>query len=367
MIRILHIGMSSNPGGVENFVMNIYRKIDKNKVQFDFLVDHDYPKIAYEDEILSLGGKIYREYYRRKEIFNPTRKSIKQFFGEHPEISGVHMHANTLNPMFKVLEIAKKINLPVRILHSHNSGYMKKLKLKDFLYEKYAKLKIRGTTTDLLACSNDAGKWMFKGKKYTVINNSIELEKYVYNSEKREQVRNDVGIAGDEILVGTVTRLNFQKNPMFLARTFVELCNLNSNYKLLVIGDGELKDEIKKFFEEKRVSQKVIFLGSVENVSEYLSAMDIFVFPSKFEGFGIALLEAEVSGMNCYASDTVPKEIKCTENLTFLSLEEGEKRWAEKINSGALIDNRKIDLKAFNKYSIEKNISEMEKIYVRNN
>ncbi len=365
MVRILHIGMSNNPGGVENFIMNIYRKIDRSKIQFDFLVDHNVPKIAYEDEILSLGGNIYREYYRRKEILKFGRKSIKQFFKEHPEITAVHMHANTLNPMFKVVEVAKKCNIPVRILHSHNSGYMKKLKLKDRLYEKYAKLRIGAATTDLLACSDDAGKWMFKEKKYTVIKNSIDIEKYLYNNEKRQAIRKKIEIADDETLIGTVTRLNFQKNPMFLAKIFHELCNLNSKYKLLVIGDGELKGDMKYFFEQKQILQKVIFLGSVDNVSEYLSAMDIFIFPSRFEGFGIALLEAEVSGMKCYASDTVPMEIKCSENLTFISLEDDEKRWAEKINGEPLIYDREIDLKLFDKYSIEKNISEMEKIYMR--
>lgn len=365
MVRILHIGMSNNPGGVENFIMNIYRKIDRSKIQFDFLVDHNAPKIAYEDEILSLGGNIYREYYRRKEILKFGRKSIKQFFKEHPEIIAVHMHANTLNPMFKVVEVAKKCNIPIRILHSHNSGYMKKLKLKDRLYEKYAKLRIGAATTDLLACSDDAGKWMFKEKKYTVIKNSIDIEKYLYNTEKRQAIRKEIEIADDEILIGTVTRLNFQKNPMFLAKIFHELCNLNAKYKLLVIGDGELKDDMKYFFEQKQILQKVIFLGSVDNVSEYLNAMDIFIFPSRFEGFGIALLEAEVSGMKCYASDAVPMEIKCSENLTFISLEYDEKKWAEKINGEPLIYDRKIDLKLFDKYSIEKNISEMEKIYMR--
>ena len=136
MIRILHIGMSSNPGGVENFVMNVYRNIDRSKIQFDFLVDHNVKKIAYEDEIISLGGNVYKEYYRRKELFKNGRISIKEFFKRHPEIKGVHMHANTLNPMFKVLEVAQKMNIKVRILHSHNSNYMKKPKLKDRLYEK---------------------------------------------------------------------------------------------------------------------------------------------------------------------------------------------------------------------------------------
>ena len=229
MVRILHIGMSNNPGGVENFIMNIYRKIDRSKIQFDFLVDHNAPKIAYEDEILSLGGNIYREYYRRKEILKFGRKSIKQFFKEHPEIIAVHMHANTLNPMFKVVEVAKKCNIPIRILHSHNSGYMKKLKLKDRLYEKYAKLRIGAATTDLLACSDDAGKWMFKEKKYTVIKNSIDIEKYLYNTEKRQAIRKEIEIADDEILIGTVTRLNFQKNPMFwlkFSRTMQFKCKI---------------------------------------------------------------------------------------------------------------------------------------------
>lgn len=362
MIRILHIGMSTNPGGVENFVMNVYRKLDRSKIQFDFLVDHDYPKIAYEDEIVSLGGKVYREYYRRKEVLKPNRKSVKQFFKEHPEISGVHMHANTLNPMFRIIEIAKKCNIPIRILHSHNSGYMTKVKTKDFLYEKYAKLKLK-STTHLLACSEQAGQWMFGKEKYSVLNNSIEIKKYVFDEKERKDIREQLDIKNDDILVGTVTRLNYQKNPLFMAKIYAELVKLNNHYKLLIVGDGELKKELEEFFKKEEIRENVIFVGKVENVTKYLSAMDIFLFSSRFEGFGIALLEAQVSGLTCYASNVVPKEIKCSENLNFLSLEENEEQWANTIHNSKLNEDRNIDLDLFEEYSLEANISKIEKIY----
>lgn len=366
MIRILQIGMSTNPGGVESFIMNIYRNIDRTKIQFDFLVDHNISKIAYEEEITKMGGRIFKEYYRRKEILCKGRKSIKKFLKEHPEINGVHMHANRLDPMFKVLIIAKKMKLKKIILHSHNDGYMKEISLKDKLYEKYAKKKIRNVTTKLLACSEEAGKWMFGNEKFEVINNSIDINDYTFDANEREKARIDLNVSKNEKIIGTVTRLNYQKNPQFLVRIFEEIYKKNNNVRLLIVGDGDLRDEITNLIKEMHLKDKVFLVGVKKDIRKYLSAMDCFVFPSRFEGFGIAPLEAQVAGLKCYCSDNVPRVVDCTGKVRFISLDKGVAEWAKIIEED--FENEKDicrieDKNLFFKYNIKNNIKNIEKIY----
>lgn len=364
MIRILHIGMSSNPGGVENFVMNLYRNIDRNKIQFDFLINHNIKKIAYEDEIISLGGNVYKEYYRRKERIIGKGKSVKQFFLEHPEINGVHMHANVLNPSFEIIKTAQKLNVPIRIVHSHNNNYMKKLKFKDKLYEIWVKSRVDSICTDLLACSEEAGKWMFGKKRFAVINNSIDLSKFIFNKTTRKILREKLKYSDSDVVIGTVTRLNYQKNPEYLINVFNEIYKQDNRFKLLIVGDGDLRTQIEKMIKDYDLENDVILVGAVNNSEEYLQAMDIFLFPSRFEGFGIALLEAQVAGLKCFSSNKVPKNINCGDNIQFMPLEYGYTYWVDKILETDFPYNRNINLENFEDFDIKNNIKKIERIYI---
>lgn len=364
-IRILQLGMTNNPGGVENFVMNIYRNIDRNKIQFDFLLDHNAPKIAYEDEILSLGGKIYRQYYRRKEFFKKERKSIKYFFKMHPEIKGVHMHANTLNPMFKVLQVAEKMKIPVRILHSHNSNYMKKPKIKDKIYEMYESKKLKNTVTKLLACSEEAGKWMFKKNKFFVVKNGINVKDFAFDENERKALRKKFSIE-NKLVIGHIGRMNYQKNPIFILEIFDEIHKMNNDTELLYIGDGELKGEIEKFIKDKNLESSVILMGKCEKVSEYYNVMDAFLFPSRFEGLGIVLLEAQANGIKCYTSNRVPKETNIVGNVSYIELNKSSKEWADFIlnNKNERTYKNITDKFVLSGYDIKSTVLDIEKIYL---
>ena len=368
MIRILHIGMTSNPGGVENFVMNVYRNIDRNKIQFDFLLDHNAGKIAYEDEIISLGGRVYRSYYRRKELFVKGRISIKQFFRQHPEITGVHMHANTLNPMFKVLEIAKKMNIEVRILHSHNSNYMKKIKTKDKLYEKYARKKLQSITTNLFACSKEAGEWMFNNNKFQVIKNGIDVNKFKFDENTRKATRQELNL-DDKFVIGHVGRMNYQKNPIYLLEVFKTIYQKDSNARLLYIGDGDLRPEVEKYIKNNSLEGKVVLVGAVENPYKYFCAMDVFLLPSRFEGLGIVLLEAQANGLKCYTTNMVPQETNIIETVEYMSLDDDKEKWADKILENKNKERKNDVVKYFEKagYSIDSTVKELQKIYSMNN
>lgn len=364
MLRILHIGMSPNPGGVENFVMNIYRNIDRSKIQFDFLLDHNASKIAYEDEIISLGGKIYRSYYRRKEFFKKGRKSIKTFFKQHPEITGVHMHANTIHPMFKVLEVAKKMGIKVRILHSHNSNYMTKLKLKDKLYEKCARKKLDYITTNLLACSEEAGKWMFHTNNFQVIKNGIDVDRFNFNQKIRNKTRQELGLS-ENFVIGHVGRMNYQKNPIYLLEVFKCIHQKDNNSRLLYVGDGDEKDKVKKYIKDNSLEGKVILAGAVKDTYKYFCAMDVFFLPSRFEGLGIVLLEAQANGLKCYTTDMVPKETNIIGNVEYIGLSVEKEKWAEEILKGKNEKRKEDVIKFFEQaeYDIKSTVKEIQKIY----
>lgn len=364
MIRILHIGMSPNPGGVENFVMNVYRNIDRNKIQFDFLVDHNVDKIAYEDEIISLGGKVYKSYYRRKELFTKGRISIKAFLKQHPEISGIHMHANTLNPMFKVLEVAKKMKIKVRILHSHNSNYMKKLKIKDKLYEKYARIKLRSVTTNLFACSKEAGQWMFHDNNFQVIKNGIDVDKFKFDEETRNITRQELNLSNN-FVIGHVGRMNYQKNPIYLLEIFKKIYQKDNTARLLYVGDGDMKSEVDEFIKNNSLEGKVILLGAVENPYKYFCAMDVFLLPSRFEGLGIVLLEAQANGLKCYTTNMVLQETNVTETVEYIGLDETKEKWAEEILKSKNTERKTDVSKYFEQagYSIENTVKVLQKIY----
>ena len=368
MVRILQIGMSSNPGGVENFIMNIYRNIDRSKVQFDFLVDHNLKNIAYEDEIIALGGHIYREYYRRKELFIKGRKSLKSFFKEHQEIVGVHFHANTINPMFKVVEEAYKLKLPIRIIHSHNSNYMKKMSIKDKAYEILEKRRLDKISTHLLACSYEAGKWMFNSKYFEVIKNGINVDEFKPDIEIRNNIRKQFNI-NDKIVIGHVGRMNYQKNSLFLIDVFNELHKINNNVVLLYIGDGDLKEEVINKIKGNHLEKSVILTGAKDNIKEFYQAMDFFILPSRFEGLPVSLLEAQAKGLNCYVSNAISLESNITGLVKFLNLENTAKEWASEINKG--IDNKNvikenIIKQKFNDsgYNIISSAHKLEKIYL---
>ena len=368
MIHILQIGMSSNPGGVENFIMNIYRNIDRSKIQFDFLVDHKTEKIAYEDEIISLGRHIYREYYRRKELFTKGRKNLKSFFKEHPEIVGVHFHANTINPMFKVIDIAWKLKLPVRIIHSHNTNYMAKMSLKNKVYEIIEKKRLSKISTKLLACSYEAGKWMFGNKNFEVIKNGINIEEFSPNIEKKKKIREELNI-NNKIVIGHVGRMNYQKNSLFLIDIFNELHKINSNTVLLYIGDGDLKEEIIKKIKEYHLEKNIILLGAQNNIKDFYQAMDCFILPSRFEGLPVSLLEAQASQLNCYVSSVINRESNITGLIKFIDINYTANEWALEINK-ALNDRNVITEEIIEKkfkdsgYSIISSAKELEKIYL---
>lgn len=319
-IRVLHIVTYMDRGGLETMLMNYYRHIDRDKVQFDFLVHRDF-EADYDKEILSLGGRIYRT-SRLIPWSSKYKNNLRSFFKNHPEYKIVHVHQNCLSSV--ALQCTKECGVPVRIAHSHIS-YEKDIK---YPIKLYYKAKIPKFATDMFACSELAGRWMFGNNKFTVLPNAIDINEYVYLKDVSDKVRRDLNI-NDEIVIGHVGRFHPQKNHSFLIDIFSEIVKQNSNVKLLLVGDGDGKKEIEAKVKRLGIQDKVIFTGVRDDVNRLLQAMDVFLFPSLYEGLGIVAIEAQASGLPCVISNSVPKDCDITSGLVkFISLSDLPADWA---------------------------------------
>lgn len=327
MIRILHCVVGMNYGGYETFIMNVYRNIDRTKVQFDFLTS--LPGV-FDEEIEKMGGIVYRVPFITKVGPFAYQKNLDTFFRLHPEYTIVHSHMDKFSG--SVMKAAKKAGVKTRIAHSHNTqnegGLVYQL-VKNF----YGRM-VEPNCTHRFACSQEAADWMFgeKGREATVVYNGIEVEKYLPDDKKRKELRQKMGIENN-FVVGHTGRFAHQKNHSFLVEVFCEIRDRRHDAKLLLIGTGDLQDEIKEKVKSLGLENDVIFYGTTNKVNEVLQAMDCFVMPSHHEGLGIVLIEAQCAGLYCTASTAVPALAQITDNMQFVSLEETPAEWAEKILS----------------------------------
>lgn len=326
MLRILHVVTHMNRGGLETMLMNYYRNIDHTQVQFDFLTHRPYDG-DYGEEIRQMGGYIYH-----LPVLNPFsfiyKKKLGDFFDSHPEYQIIHVHQDCLSSV--ILKIAKKYGIKVRIAHSHNASQDKDLKypIKMF-YRRF----ISKYATELMACSQSAGNWMFCGASYRILNNAICTADYRYDYEKRQRIRTEFNLNKNELIVGHVGRFSHQKNHEFLIDIFCQVKLQYPSSKLLLVGDdrGELADRIKRKVAELNLKDAIIFLGLHSDIADLMQAMDVFVFPSKYEGFGIAVIEAQAAGLPCVISDVIPSECKKTELVQPVNLASSANEWARMV------------------------------------
>lgn len=327
MIRVLQIVDSMDLGGIQSFIMNIYRKIDKSKIQFDFLVFRETEQY-FEKEIYFLGGRIYKIPGRRDGILK-TRKALNVFFNNHSEYNVVHYQTSSIS-FIDPIEIAYKHKVKDIIVHAHSTRAPGG-KIQTILH-KVNKNKISKYSNHYLACGDAALKWMY-GKTQcedsaVIVYNGISLSDYQFNGKYREKIRKEFHIS-EKYVIGHIGRFSKVKNHKFLLDIFMEIENRKSEAVLLLIGTGELIEEIKKMVVEKGVEKKVIFAGVRSDVDELVSAMDIMVFPSLYEGFPVTLIEAQVSGLPCVISDTISDEVILNDNVKQVSLNEKAKVWAD--------------------------------------
>lgn len=366
MYRILMTGMSPNLAGIETFVLNIFRNIDKNKFQIDF-IKRTQDKVVFEDELVAAGAKIIyipRKYGNLKEY----NEAMSNLF-ENNRYDAIW--DNTMRiPNIDFLLYAKKYGIKERIVHSHTSlwvGYSVKK-----LFHYINRHRINGVATKFFACSNVAAEFMFVGKgrkNAVIINNAIEFSKYQYSEEKRQELRKKYNLQ-DEYVIGHVGRIDPVKNHKFLVRLLQNLQASEKNFKLVVVGDvakgsEPYEQEVKKFITDLDIEDKVIFAGKQMDMSAWLSLMDIYIMPSLFEGLPFSALEAQVNGLPLILSTGITKETDITGNVKFLSLNEDISLWCESVHN--MVDKGRNHVGIYDKFSekgyiLEENIKLIEKM-----
>ncbi|MBE6533921.1 MAG: glycosyltransferase family 1 protein [Ruminococcaceae bacterium] len=355
MIRVLQCVNNMHRAGLETMLMNYYRSIDKTCVQFDFLTHRPF-RSDYDDEIESLGGKIYYAPRLMPQNYRAYFAYMKEFFSEHPEYRIVHSHIDSMS--YLPLLAAKKAGVPVRIAHSHSTGIDLDLK---YPLKQYFRHQLTKVTTHNFACGEKAGEFLFRGKEFTVIPNAVDSASFYYDETVRTCKREELGIF-DKLVIGHVGRMTYPKNHEFLLRLFAEILKLRSNAVLLLIGTGEKEDKLKKMTAELGIEKSVMFLGNRGDVNELYQAMDIFVLPSHFEGIPLVGVEAQFAGLPCLFSDGVPKELCFSDTCRFRSLSEPMSVWVDDVFELTLKPNRNATI-ASSPYDIKNAAGELQMRY----
>ena len=332
-IRVLQVMPAMDAGGMETFVMNVYRAIDRDKVQFDFVYHYDKPCL-YDYEIQALGGQIYKFSVRQDNNLPRYLHRLGRLFAEHPEYRILHGHYSGFGMFYNA--VARRRGVPVRVGHSHNTAYEPNLvgRLDKLMSAHFDK-----GLTDRFACSRKAGEMLFGVSPFTVLPNGVDTEAFArHDPAARARLREHLGVAEDELLLGHVGRFSVQKNHAGLLRIFAAVCEQFPRARLLLLGEGPLEDDTHALAEELGLAKRVIFAGVRTNVQAFYHAMDAFLLPSLFEGLPVVLVEAQAAGLPCFVSDTIDRGAAFADGVHFLPLEDPA-AWARALAKNGLARN----------------------------
>lgn len=325
--RVFYLVYGLTSGGIENYSVNLFKHLDKKNIEIDFIVKFSKHEFL-DDEFFAAGGK--------KVALNIENKGKLAYLINTIRVakSGYNVgYFNLSEPsaVFKYPLICRLVGIKNIIIHSHNSSEDSSNFIKLIINWISRKL-INRISSVKLACSDKAALWMFGSTNdFVLINNGIEVDKYVYNNNVRKKIRDELLCNDNTVLLGHVGRFVKQKNHFFLIDIFEQFLKLNSNSKLLLIGVGPFFDKAKDRVKTKKLDDKVIFLGEKHNVNDYLQAMDAFLLPSLYEGLPVSGVEAQASGLKCFFSSSISKDTKITDNVEFINLSKGAEYWAKKI------------------------------------
>ncbi len=363
-IRVLHVFSFFDQGGVENFVMNVYRNLDRGQIQFDFAFS-TIKDGFFDDEARSLGGNIYFFDSEKKSLWN-YYKNLRRIVREYGPYSAIHSHVYYFSGC--VLLIARLLGIKVRIAHSHETEKGRKPTFIRKCYERVMRWMIKRNATHWLSCSDAAGEYVFgKGVPYQVLYNGIDLKRFSFNEVSRSRIRKDLGFE-NAFVVMNVGRFAEQKNHHFIVSVFQELLRGVPNAKLVLIGTGPMRKEIEDKCIDLGIKDNVTILFNIQNTEEYYDAADAFILPSLYEGMGIVVIESQACGLYTLISDKVTREVGVTEISEFLPIEgeDASHLWVEKLvgiskmNIERSIYNSKIIPTPFN---VDVTVSDLVSIY----
>lgn len=347
MKRILHSLDNLEIGGIQSFIMNIYRQIDRNSYQFDFLIHHSC-ETGFEDEIKKLGGKIYVLPSRHEGLLK-NKRALKIFFAKHKEYDVVHMHESSLS-YIEPLIAAKKAGIRKRIIHSHSTT--QKGNPLHMILHKFNQKRIYSIATDVFACSDKAAKWLIGKKNYELnryqfIPNGIDPEKYYFSEKYRREIRNEFNVMPDTSVYGLIGRLTWQKNHKFLLDIFYMIRKLEPNTCLFIVGDGNIKEQLVKKANSLGIFKNIVFTGARKDVEKFYSAFDAFIMPSVNEGLPVTLVEAQAASLPCIVSDNITKDVDISDFIKYVSLKKSSETWAKECIKFRSEHTRKVEKDLF--------------------
>lgn len=358
MIRVLQCVNDMHRAGLETMLMNYYRHIDREQIQFDFLT-HRPERSDYDDEIESLGGKMYYAPRLYPQNYLAYFKWMKNFFAEHPEYKIVHSHIDAMS--YLPLLAAKKSGVPVRIAHSHSTSIDK-----DFKYplKQYYRYRLGSVLTDEFSCGKAAGEFLFRNDKFTLIPNAVEATKFYYNEMIRNEVRKEMGISSCTFVMGHVGRISYPKNHRFLIDVFKAFHAIKKDSVLLIIGTGDMEKEIKDYAKESGVNECINFLGNRNDTERFYQSFDVLMLPSLFEGIPLVGVEAQFADLPCFFSNKVPMEVAFSDKTHFIRLDQSADEWAKEIAQVDILNrNSKRSILTNAHYNIQKAHNVLEKKY----
>ncbi len=353
-MKVLQIGLSRYRGGIETMIMTYFRALKTKGVTFDF-VDIYGDGLAFSEEIEALGGTIYRLPNYKKHPFRAKRMLRKIIASGYETV-----HINMLSAANLLPYRAARKEGRTPILHSHNTGtegFVRK-----FLH-KINRGKLRRAKIIRLACSETAGGWLFGERPFEVIPNAVDCDKFEFHAEDREIIRSRYEISDKTLLLGFVGRLNAQKNPLYLLDILKAVSERGTDAKLIVIGDGEMRQEIGKAAEANELRDRVIFVGNQAEIAPFYSAMDVFLLPSVYEGLPVVAIEAQANGLPCLLSNNISEEVVVSERAFFLPITGDAAEWADKITEESAKPFARKNSVRGTKYDIECSAESLKNIY----
>lgn len=328
-IRVLHIVGAMHPGGMENFIMNLYKKIDRNKVQFDVVV-HMRLKDDYVEDIRQMGGCVY-------VIPRLTKEPLKNLTQLYHIVKNNHYKIvirHTSNALVTPQLMAAKMGGAYTICHSHNETDPHSL------LHRLGKLLMNVAVAERFACSEKAGYWMYGKRTFKVIHNAIDIRRYEYKQELSKKIRDEFGLEKRRVY-GNIANFIASKNHYYLLKIYKEIAKLDENAKFFCVGEGSLRPEIERMIKSLGLEDKVILTGMRKDAENFMSCFDVLIFPSIFEGLPLTLIEAQAAGLPCLISDTITKEVIVSDNLVkYESIENTPAVWAKKAVNMGISDSR---------------------------
>ncbi len=367
-IRILHVFNKLNNGGIENLVMSVMRKIDRDRFQFCFALIED-EKGYFDDEVRELGGEIYLFDCTKKTIKN-YRNSLNRIISENGPFDVVHSHCYFFSGI--VLGIAKKCGIKIRIAHAHDTQKGRKQTLARRTYQSVMRILIHKNATEMIGCSDVACAYVFgSDDNYRVIYNGIDTTRFRFDEQQRIEMRDNLCLADKTVFIH-VGRFAEQKNHSYLLRVFDRYSKKDSNAVLMLLGNGALEKRVRDQAESLGLTDKVIFIGATTTPELYYNAADCFLMPSLYEGLGIVAVEAQCNGLPCLISDRVTQEVRIATTTQYIGIEDDKiEQW---VNAMLLIKEnlyadrtRAVNIIENSNFDIKQTVKSLEHIYSRIN